>query len=83
LSVEIPDVQYVRGGDVAIAYQDSEIRILALEIYDDGFALRWVLPSGPGDSPMTAEEAGPNPLGLMSLTLADELGTNDLATVCC
>jgi hypothetical protein len=52
------------------------IRILALELYDDGFAVRWALPSGPGSGPETAEEAGLNPYGLMSLTLHDDLGTS-------
>jgi hypothetical protein len=51
------------------------IRILALEIYDMGFALRWALPSGPGSPPETAEEAQINPFGLMSLTLRDDLHT--------
>jgi hypothetical protein len=52
------------------------IRILALELYEDGFAIRWALPSGPGPGPQTAEEAGLNPFGLMSLTLRDDLGTH-------
>jgi hypothetical protein len=54
---------------------DEEIRILALEIYEDGLAIRYALPSGLGEGPASAEEAGFNPMGLMSLTLRDDLGT--------
>jgi hypothetical protein len=54
---------------------DDEIRILALELYDDGFIIRHALPSGMGEPAATAEEAGLNPMGLMSLTLRDDLGT--------
>lgn len=53
---------------------DAEIRILALELYEDGFIIRHVLPSGL-QMPTSAEEAGLNPHGLMSLTLRDDLGT--------
>jgi hypothetical protein len=53
---------------------DDEIRILALEIYEDGFIVRHVLPSGP-TMPASAGEATLNPMGLVSLTLRDDLST--------
>lgn len=61
---------------VAPPQSDDQIRILALELYDDGFIIRHALPSGIGEMPATAEEAGLNPMGLMSLTLRDDLGTH-------
>jgi hypothetical protein len=54
---------------------DEEIRILALEIYEGCLAIRYALPSGLGEGPASAEEAGLNPMGLMSLTIRDDLGT--------
>jgi hypothetical protein len=45
------------------------IQVLALELYDDGFAVRWgSLPSGPGAMPQIAEEAWLDPIQLVSLT---------------
>jgi hypothetical protein len=45
------------------------IQILALELYEDGFAVRWgALPSGPGAMPQIAEEAWLDPVQLLSLT---------------
>jgi hypothetical protein len=60
---------------IAERQSDEEIRILALEIYEDGFALRFALPSGLGPTPKTAEEVAINSHGLMSLTLRDDIGT--------
>ena len=60
---------------VAPPQSDDEIRILALEVYDDGFIIRHAMPGGMGEMPTSAEEAGLNPMGLMSLTLRDDLGT--------
>jgi hypothetical protein len=51
------------------------IRILALEIYDDGFAIRWALPSRPEPMPASPEAAPLNPSGLMSLPVRDDAGT--------
>jgi hypothetical protein len=51
------------------------IRILALEIYGDGFAIRWALPSSPGPMPASPEEAGLNPSGFIPLPLRDDVGT--------
>jgi hypothetical protein len=53
----------------------DSIRIIALELHDVGFALRWALPTGLGPLPESAKEARLNPFGLMSLTLRDDLGT--------
>jgi hypothetical protein len=53
---------------------DDEIRILALEIYDDGFILRFAF-SGRIQDPASGGEATLNPMGLMSLTLRDGLST--------
>jgi hypothetical protein len=58
----------------APAQSDEDIRVLTLEVYEDGFIIRWVLPSGL-EGPASAEEAALNPMGLMSLTLRDALGT--------
>lgn len=51
------------------------IRILALEIYDDGFAIRWAVPSRPAPMPASPEAAAVNPSGLMSLPVRDDVGT--------
>jgi hypothetical protein len=53
----------------------DSIRIIALELHDVGFAVRWELPTGLGPLPESAKEAGLNPFGLISLTLRDDLGT--------
>jgi hypothetical protein len=53
----------------------DEIRLLTLERYEDGFIIRHALPSGPSEMPATAEEAGLNPMGLLSLTIKDDVGT--------
>ena len=52
-------------------------RILALEIYDDGSAIRWALPGGGGPLPASPEAAGPglNPSGFIPLLLRDDVGT--------
>lgn len=60
---------------VAEPQAGEAIRILALEIYDDGFAIRWALPSGPGPMPASPEAARLNPSGLMSLPVRDDVGT--------
>jgi hypothetical protein len=45
------------------------IQILALELYEDGVAVRWgSLPSGSGAMPQIAEEAWLDPVQLLSLT---------------
>jgi hypothetical protein len=54
---------------------EGEIKILTLELYEDGFIVRHVLPGG-FEMPASAEEATINPIGLMSLTLRDDLGTD-------
>jgi hypothetical protein len=59
----------------AAPQSDDEIRILTLEMYDDGFIVRWVLPKGAQGLPESAAEAGLNPMGFMSLTLRDALAT--------
>ncbi len=51
------------------------IRILALEIYEDGFAIRWALPGGPGPTPASPDAAGLNPSGFIPLKLRDDVGT--------
>jgi len=60
---------------VAKPQAGEAIRILALEIYDDGFAIRWALPSRPGPMLASPERAALNPSGLMSLPVRDDLGT--------
>jgi hypothetical protein len=60
---------------VAEAQTGEAIRILALEIYDDGFAIRWALPSRPEPMPASPEAAALNPSGLMSLPVCDDIGT--------
>ena len=51
------------------------IRVLTLEIYDDGFAIRWAVPSRPEPMPASPEAATVNPTGMMSLTVRDDIGT--------
>jgi hypothetical protein len=60
---------------VAEPQSGQAIRILALEIYDDGFAIRWALPSGPGPMPASPEAGGLNPSGFIPLRLRDDAGT--------
>jgi hypothetical protein len=55
--------------------RDDDIRILALELYNDGFIIRYVLPRGVGESPKTPAEATLNPMGLASLSVRDDVGT--------
>lgn len=55
---------------------DDEIRVLTLEVYEDGFIVRTALPGGMGPLPDSAEEASINPYGLASLTVRDDLNTN-------
>jgi hypothetical protein len=52
----------------------SEVTILTLELYEDGLILRHLIPNG-STRPSSPEMAALNPLGLMSLTLRDNLGT--------
>lgn len=54
--------------------QDQSVRILTLELYEDGLIVRYVLPQG-YSGPQTAEEATLNPLGPMSFTIQDDAGT--------
>jgi hypothetical protein len=75
MSERYEDFLNLRRVLVAPPQSDDEIRILALELYDDGFIIRHALPGGKGEMPVTAKEAGLNPMGLMSLTLRDDLGT--------
>jgi hypothetical protein len=60
---------------VAEPQTGEAIRILALEMYDDGFAIRWALPSRSGPILASPEGAAPNPTGLMSLPVRDDVGT--------
>jgi hypothetical protein len=60
---------------IAPSQTDDEVRVLALEIYEDGFIIRWALPAGM-QPPESGEEAAMNPMGLTSLTLRDDLGTS-------
>ena len=54
---------------VAEPQADAAIQILALELYEDGVAVRWgSLPSGSGAMPRIAEEAWLDPVQLLSLT---------------
>jgi hypothetical protein len=55
--------------------RDEDIRILALELYDDGFIIRYALPHGLGEGPKTPAEASLNPMGLASLSVRDDVGT--------
>jgi hypothetical protein len=55
--------------------RDDDIRILALELYNDGFIIRYVLPRGLGEGPRTPAEATLNPMGLASLSVRDDVGT--------
>jgi len=61
---------------VAEPQTGDAMRILALEIYDDGSAIRWALPSGPGPMPASPEAARLNPLGFIPLPLRDDVGTH-------
>jgi hypothetical protein len=61
---------------VAEPQTGEAIRILALEIYDDGFAIRWALPSRPAPMPASPEAAGLNPSGFIPLPLRDDVGTS-------
>jgi hypothetical protein len=60
---------------VAEPQTGEAIRILAVEVYDDGFAIRWAVPSRPEPMSASPEAAAVNPSGLMSLTLRDDIGT--------
>jgi hypothetical protein len=60
---------------VAEPQTGEAIRILALEIYDDGFAIRWALPGRPEPMSASPETAALNPSGLMSLPVRDDVGT--------
>jgi hypothetical protein len=53
---------------------DDEVKLLTLELYEDGFIVRHLVPGGL-EMPASAGEAGLNPMGLSSLTLRDDLGT--------
>jgi hypothetical protein len=61
---------------VAEPQTGEAIRVLALEIYDDGFAIRWALPSGPGPRPASPEAAALNPSGFIPLAVRDDVGTD-------
>ena len=60
---------------VAEPQTGEALRVLALEIYDDGFAIRWALPSRREPMPASPEAAAINPTGMMTLTLRDDVGT--------
>jgi hypothetical protein len=58
----------------ATSQKSGHVRILTLELYDDGLVVRWVLPRGV-EWPHTAVEAGSHLAGLTSLKLHDDVGT--------
>jgi len=86
----MPDFLKLRDVLVASEQSDAEIRILALERYEGRFIVRHATPSGfrAPQSPKhlvkgleahaidAAGEAALNPMGLTSLTVRDDVGTD-------
>lgn len=87
---QVPDLLNLKDVLVATQQSDAEIRILSLERYEDGFIVRHATPSGPR-TPESSErlvkgleahavdaagEAALNPMGLTSLTVSDDVGTD-------